>query len=488
MVDYWVTAGAKTIAINGKKMATKIQYNGKKNIAKTALEGSFSAVFAIMWNGSNLFLSANLTIVNQLVIIISLVGISIMAKKWQRTLRKTLVMPTRRDGKYPYKEPFLSKPDNDDLSKQWVIEYGAWSVKENRIKRKRVVLSAPTVDERLADAKFIIETLTKKLEAGHHLDPVEGKKPKESVSNESYSDMPILKAIKQYLDVVKTHLTNNSYSSYRSSLGALEEYLEKNNLQKTTLGSFTRADAIMFLDYIKTVQKNSNRTRNNRKADCITFYNYFIDRDRKKGLTDNPFLKIAKLPQPRHKHTAYSSAQRKTFLEYCEKHGHDDLLLFCQFIYYTFIRSGDEMRELRVRHIFEDTIQVTAESAKDNETEYVIIPKPLEELIQRYKLRDYQEDYYLFTATGQPGPKKLGKNTMYNRCKRILKKIGITDTRHDLYCWKHTGAIALWDATKNIELIRRQCRHSDIKQTIDYLKDLGKLTDNSGQIHQFPEF
>lgn len=72
----------------------------------------------------------------------------------------------KNPAKYPYKAPFLSKPVDNDLTKQWVVEYGIWSLKKQRIVRKRVVLSGDTVAKRLIDAKEIIAELKKILRKG----------------------------------------------------------------------------------------------------------------------------------------------------------------------------------------------------------------------------------------------------------------------------------------------------------------------------------
>ncbi|WP_138990804.1 hypothetical protein [Larkinella sp. C7] len=56
------------------------------------------------------------------------------------------VRNTHTTAKYPYKDPFLSKPEDNDLSKQWVVEYGIWSIKKQRVVRKRVVLSGNSIN------------------------------------------------------------------------------------------------------------------------------------------------------------------------------------------------------------------------------------------------------------------------------------------------------------------------------------------------------
>jgi integrase len=41
------------------------------------------------------------------------------------------------------------------------------------------------------------------------------------------------------------------------------------------------------------------------------------------------------------------------------------------------------------------------------------------------------------------------------------------------YCWKHTGAMNLYMATKDPYIVMNQCRHSEITTTMIYLRSLG---------------
>ncbi len=127
-------------------------------------------------------------------------------------------------------------------------------------------------------------------------------------------------------------------------------------------------------------------------------------------------------------------------------------------------------------------------TAKDNEGEFIDIPLPLEQLIQAQQIRDFPGHYYVFSAEGQPGAEMVGPKYFYRRHVQVLQRISLIDSGHDMYSWKHTGAVALWNATKDIELIRIQARHSDIKQTIEYLRDLGIRLANDDKIHKFPVF
>lgn len=81
-----------------------------------------------------------------------------MAEKWQRSIHRDTKKDTKK-VKYPWKKSNLSKPENNDLNKQWCVEYGAYSQTQDKIIRKRIVLSEATVDGRLKEAERVIKYL-----------------------------------------------------------------------------------------------------------------------------------------------------------------------------------------------------------------------------------------------------------------------------------------------------------------------------------------
>jgi integrase len=71
----------------------------------------------------------------------------------------------------------------------------------------------------------------------------------------------------------------------------------------------------------------------------------------------------------------------------------------------------------------------------------------------------------------------MGKNYFYKKHCQLLKKLGYNGNGFDVYCWKHSGAIALFQATQDMEIVRKQCRHSDLATTQTYLRGLGFFVD-----------
>uniref|UniRef100_UPI00036E0A9B site-specific integrase n=1 Tax=Rudanella lutea TaxID=451374 RepID=UPI00036E0A9B len=457
-------------------------------LIKNAQNTLFWAFYDLLVASSSLAFGTFQTPVSHVLTGVLLVISAVMARKWQVRLSKQI---TAVSVKYPFKEPFISKPADDDLTKQWVVEYGIWSEREQKLKRKRVVLKGDTVAQRLADGREVVAEVKKLLKQGACVDALQ-KAPTRAVDVDSVTvSTSIRKAIDVYLEYKKKTTKHNSWRTYRSSLTTFKQYLtDTPGLRNVALGNFHAGDAIDFLDQVIMKYGLSNRGHNNVKDNAGMFFRHWckrLNRPNARVLLENPFEDIPDKRTTTEKHTAYTDDQRAEFKDVARREGEHQLLLFIQFMYYTFLRPRIELRLLRVADLKEQTIYVNGTNAKDNTGEHVQIPPPLERLIEGHKLRSYPPNFYVFSATGVPGPEPVGPDYFYQHHRRILERMGLKDGGYDMYSWKHTGVISLWNATQNIRLIQQQCRHSTAAQTEDYLRDLGIVVRHT-QIQDFPEF
>lgn len=205
-------------------------------------------------------------------------------------------------------------------------------------------------------------------------------------------------------------------------------------------------------------------------------------------LPTNPALAVAcRKVAPSPLHLPYTDAQRAAVRAELVRRDDGQLLLFISFIYYCFVRSGGELRLLRVRDLLPETVRVPAATAKNNKAEHVAIPRQLEALIAAHGLRGYPADYFVFTHAGRPGPAPVGPNYFPLRHRKVLRLAGILDPCYTVYGYKHTGAINLYLATRDIELVRQHCRHAHAGMTATYLRGLGALHDGR-RLDAMPDF
>jgi len=398
------------------------------------------------------------------------------------TINEDIKMTTPQ--KNPYKLCKLT-PKNLDMSKRWVIEYYIWDEQNEKLVRKRIIINSETKSQRLKEAKRITKEIDTLLQNGGVLNPISKSNTSETLnvnSNEVFvnDSSSIQSAAMYFIDFQKTILKPRTFETYKTDINRFLNYLKIVESLNMPLKNFWDGMAMDFLDYLLIDLKLSNRSRNNVKGTLSTFFNFFVKR---KLSENNPFAGIQKITQVASKHTAFSEKQVQAIKKLCK----DDpqLWLYINFMYYCFIRPRSELRLLKIGDIKEKTIVIRAENAKDNTTEHVMIPDALEVLIKKHKLRSYNETYFVFSENSKPGKINLGRDFFYNKHRRILEKLELQGNNYDMYSWKHTGVIALFQATQNIELVRQQCRHSDIATTQKYLRDLGQFVDYD-QINKFP--
>jgi len=153
---------------------------------------------------------------------------------------------------------------------------------------------------------------------------------------------------------------------------------------------------------------------------------------------------------------------------------HDpELLLFCGFICYTFLRPGREARLLQVCDIdFDDwTVRVKAENSKSGKERYINIPKSFRPLVSTLKMR--APTSYVFTCGRYKHGRPVGINNMPNRHHKVLQALGFSLKEYKLYSWKHTGAIsAIRNKVPHKEL--QVCLgHASLDMTDRYLRQIG---------------
>jgi integrase len=211
-------------------------------------------------------------------------------------------------------------------------------------------------------------------------------------------------------------------------------------------------------------------------------FNTLIDRDPTLFKGDNPLSKFKYLNTSSKKHASYSELQLQQLKTALLKDNQPKLLLFIQFMYFTLARPYEEIRLLKVGDIKmkDRKIFFAAENDKNSTDSYVGISNSFYKIITDSGILAYPESYYIFSRDKLlPGVTPVGNNYFYLHIKPYIVSLGFLrlNKDHTIYSFKHTGAIALYKATRDIKLVQAQCRHSNIEQTNKYLRNLGVLDD-----------
>jgi len=380
-------------------------------------------------------------------------------------------------GNSKVKYPFRLCKLNDrkgDINKRWFFEYYVFDPVINKLKRIIEYIPAEFRSEKqriefFEKRKKIID---KVLESGYIFKHVEKETDKPEGDQKLVG---LLVALEEAKKAKSAQGAKGTKEKYDGQWNVWMQYVNEAKLQNKLLNEFTQRDAIRFLDWIRENRNVGNRTLNSYREtmrslffECMIRYEEAIKKNVWVGL---PVYKSAEAVN-----YTFNVDQKKQLMDWMRIH--DELLyIFCRFIYYTLARPS-ELRGLRVNHIGETTILIPGQGAKNDRTLPVRIFEGLEKIIQTYKLRGNQKHLYIFSIDSIPGEQKiLGRNTMNERHSKALKALNFPPI-FSIYSWKDTGVVDLYMATKDIDLVSRQCRHHSLDMTHRYMRSLGILGDN----------
>jgi len=363
-----------------------------------------------------------------------------------------------------------------DLSKRWYVTFWAWDVSKEKKVRRRLyepLNRMKSVASRVREADSMIRAINSQLYQGKVLG-----KDKVVSNGANLLKLTLTEAIQYVFEQKNLNKNRPTYTrSYSNLKRKIIKWLEEEHRPDPLLKTFDIDDAYSLFEFIRS-SVGSNATVNNYRDDLSVAFNFLMKRNPNLFKT-NPMSFIQKLPTVAKRHAAYSDAQIDAIKNECIKHGHTQTLLFIQFIYYTLARPI-ELRQLKVGHIdiVQRRILFPAELSKNRRDEYVGISPQLYDVIIESGILQHPSHYFIF-AMKQPGEKPVSKLYFYRRLVKILKLLGYDKlpTSHDLYSFKHSGAISLYKATKDIKLVQEMCRHTSVSQTDHYLRDLGLIGD-----------
>lgn len=282
----------------------------------------------------------------------------------------------------------------------------------------------------------------------------------------------VTEAITFIVDLKLKTLKKNSRTGYRTISKMLVQWLTDCRLDKLKLYSFTRTQAQAYLDHL-LIEKGYNSTTHNSQRSVLHAI-FGAMQDRWKNLVpDNPF-KISMLPQDIGKNLAYTETEKRTLVAYFKSYA-KRMYYAVNFTYHAYLRKP-ELCDLTVGHIDWEskTIRIDSSGAKNRKQESVTISDGLMLILLEMGLDMAPKNYYIFGKGLETCSSKCPRPNDLTDWHRELKlKAGLPDDGKGYYSWKHTGVIDYFKEIKDIYAVMRQCRHSDLKTTMIYLKSLG---------------
>lgn len=369
--------------------------------------------------------------------------------------------------KHPYKLASLSDAKGD-LKKRWHVSFYVWHKHEGKLIRKRIFISSTLKSKaaRYREADKIIREINRLLQSGYIIG--EKPHPQRSVPTKIMSFLDAFIWVQQ---TRKGEIRDKSLQTFDTVITNLREYVQEKKLVNFPVHLVDRDMCEDFMTWVKIKRGIANNTYNNYLSFLKGYFSYLVDKGR---LLVNPAENLKTLRKTEPINAALPPKVRKLLME-AYIHKDPGLAVFAQYIFYTFIRPT-ELRKLRVENVLSETIFIPGHISKNRKSEHVLISPGLEKLIQELGVRDYPPSYYLIGLTGKPSSKMVAVNTFSHSHVRIRRQLAL-DEMYKLYCWKHTGVVEMYKATKDLEFVSRHCRHSSLDMTKKYLRGLGLMID-----------
>ena len=365
-----------------------------------------------------------------------------------------------KELKYPYELARLNDAGGD-ISKRWCIDFYCWDVAKNKLVRKRkwIAASFKTKPQRLTEAKRLIKAINKLLLDGYHLGTT-------SVKIKPRNQMSWTEAFDWVYEHREPSIRKRSVQTLELVRRELKVWIRSKDLYGIPLEYVRHQHCDEFMQWLRKKRNLANATYNNYLSFLKLNFNYLVRQD---ILMKSPAAKLQPLKIDEPSNTPFPEEIKSQLLSNYP----EELKIMAQYIYYTFIRPG-ELRKLQVKHVLEKTIFIPGHISKTGKSAHVLITPAMEQLLQDLGVRSYPAHYFWITHDGKPGEQPVSPNFYTSRHLAVRKELHLPK-EYTLYCWKHTGVTDLYQQTKDIAFVARQCRHSSLDMTKHYLRGLGQL-------------
>lgn len=352
-----------------------------------------------------------------------------------------------------------------DLSKQWYVYfYFRTESGRKQFRFSEGLNSLKTKKERRVEANGLIEALTLHLSGGWNPATKTVDVPEDFTPPKT-----IVEAFEDIFSIKSAYLTEASQRTYRNQINLFTRWVKKKKLDRLHVHNFTSSHARAYCDYLLKTRRYCGKTYNGHLTMLRTFFAEMVDR---KYMDISPVQGFKSVRQEVGKNTVYSEQEELLFNAVQEEDPW--FYIATRFVRYCFLRRT-ELSRIQVKHInWENkTIVIPSKNSKSRIQDSVTIPRTLEKLIARTGYTALDPETYLFGKHFEPSLNRLKRaDDFSDRQRKHNRNLGIKK-ECTFYSWKHTGAVELYNLTKDPYTVMRQCRHTDIKMTMTYLRSLG---------------
>lgn len=380
-----------------------------------------------------------------------------------------------------FRAPYLYDAGGD-LSKPWWIELGYRDPVDGKMKRKRYqegFAELRTKKDRYQLADNLIKNYTAKLMRGwiptddvknqvvyedeleyHVAAQVYGRKRKANKNIRFYGS--------EYIARIKSTKAKKTFESYRGKIREFIAWLEREKLVDNDLTTYDNAVILRFFDYLITERQLARRTVEKYKLTISKFFGYL---ERQKIIAVHPVHDI-EVPETDEDFSAmpFLDDDMAKILPVMREED-PQLFLAALLQYFCFIRPGNELLNLQVKHInfSAKTIFIPRNIAKKRIERVIDIPTQMFEVLQHQGIHNFGKEMYVIGPYGRPGNRKIGLNTLRNRFNAFRDRLNLSYS-YKWYSFKHTGAGKLLESGASIVELMNQLGHTDIASTYRYIR------------------
>lgn len=370
-----------------------------------------------------------------------------------------------KDGKV-YTMPKLCTCGGN-LEKDWFVYFNHHNLNGTykQFRYKLGINYLKTKKERIQEGNAIIEALLGNLRNGWNpLTNVIDRE--EQIANR---DKLVIDCFDEMLKIKSAYITKRSYKTYYDQANLFKKWLKLKKIDYLYVQNVTNKHIRGYCDWLLSEKRYTGKTHNSHLTTIRTFFNDFVSR---KYIDANPAAGIKAVREETGKNTTYSEEEERAFDKIKDKY--PDFYFATRFVRYCFLRRS-ELSMVQIKHINwkSKTIVIPSEIAKNRNQDSVTIPKSLEKLIIQRGVLNLDPETYIFGKNFKPSLVKLNRVDDFSDQQREINRDIKIKPECTFYSWKHTGAVELYLRTKDVYVVMRQCRHSDIKMTMKYLRSLG---------------
>lgn len=355
-----------------------------------------------------------------------------------------------------------------DTSKAWFVWFDITDPDTSATKRKQFrggINYYSDKERRKKEGKVLLKYWTRKLADGTY-------NPFKIRDSSMIVPDTLIDGIRFVVKLKLTTLKKTSQTSYRTISEMFIQWIKSSGLSRLKLYQFTKERAQAYMDYLLLEKGYNATTHNSQRGVLHAIFGAMVERW-DSYMPKNPFV-VASVRGDIGKNLAYNEQEKKALITYFKTHA-KRMYYAVNFIYHAYLRKT-ELCELTVGHIDWEsgTIRIDSSGAKNRKQESVTISDGLMIILLEMGLDMAPKEYYIFGRGLETCDKKcLRPNDLTDRHRELKLKAGLPDDGKGYYSWKHTGVIDYFKEIKDIYAVMRQCRHSDLKTTMIYLKSLG---------------